>query len=154
TDTRTYIPDSLYQVKVDDLVSVTTLATDPSGTTAQGGTFPVTWPAGSWQLLPYNPGDPAEPAPYTRIRAVGRLTFPWIVPLVLTRLDGVQVTGVFGWPAVPYWVKQAALITAAELFRSRDLPLAGEIPGEFAGITTDIIASSQVITRMLAPYRA
>jgi hypothetical protein len=154
TDTRTYIPDSLYQVTTGDLVSVTTLATDPGGTAAQGGAFPVTWPAGSWQLLPYNPGDPGEPWPYTKIRAVGGLTFPWVTPLLLARMDRVQVTGVFGWPAVPAWVKQAALITAAELFRSKDLPLAGEVPGEFAGMTTDIIASSQVISRMLAPYRA
>lgn len=151
-DTRTYVPDSLYQVCTGDIVSVATLATDPSGTAPQSGTFPVTWPAGSWQLLPYNPGDPGEPWPYTKIKAVGGLTFPWVTPRLLARLDRVQVTGTFGWPAVPAQVKQAALITAAELFRARDLPLGGELPGE--GLAVAVISSSRVISGMLGPYQA
>lgn len=150
TDTLTYVPGDIYSVCTDDLVSVTTLATDPAGTTAQGGTFPVTWPAGSYQLTPYNPGDPGEPWPYTKIRAVGGLTFPWVVPQVLMRMDRVQVTGVFGWPAVPLTVRQSALQVAAEIFRSKDAPTGGGGPGEFA---TAVITSSPLLRQTLDAYR-
>ena len=149
TDTLTYVPDDLYHVCTDDLVSVTTLATDPAGTTATGGTFPVTWPAGSWQLTPYNPGDPGEPWPYTKIRAVGSLTFPWVVPQVLMRQDRVQVTGVFGWPAVPLVIRQMSLQVASEVFRSKDLQAGGAVPGEFA---VTVISSSPFMRQALQAY--
>ncbi len=149
TDTLTYVPGDLYHVCVDDLVSVTTLATDPAGTTAQGGTFPVTWPAGSFQLTPYNPGDPGEPWPYTKIRAVGGLTFPWVVPQILMRQDRVQVTGVFGWPAVPQVVHAMSLQVAAEVFRSKDMAAGGGAPGEFA---TSVITSSPLLSGSLSAY--
>lgn len=129
-DTRTYVPDDLYRVRTDDLVSVTALATDPAGTAAQGSTFPVSWPVGSFQMLPYNPGKGGEAWPYTSIRAVGGLTFPWVTPLLLMRMDRVQVSGVFGWPAVPQAIRTATLIAAAELFRMKDMPV-GQ-PGEFS----------------------
>jgi hypothetical protein len=130
-------------------VSVTTLATDPGGTTAQGGTFPVTWPAGSFQLLPYNPGDPGEPWPYTSIRAVGGLTFPWVVPKILMRADRVQVTGVFGWPSVPQVVRSMTLQVAAELFRGKDAPTGGGAPGEFA---VAVITGNPLLRQMLDRY--
>jgi hypothetical protein len=149
TDTLTYVPETLYRTCTDDLVSVTTLATDPAGTTAQGGTFPVTWPAGSFQLLPYNPGDPGEPWPYTSIRAVGGLTFPWIAPQVLMRQDRVQVTGVFGWPAVPLVIRQSALQVASEVFRSKDAPTGGGAPGEFA---VAVITQSPLLRQSLNSY--
>jgi hypothetical protein len=41
------------------------------------------------------------------------------------------VTGVFGWPAVPANVKQAALIAAADLFRLKDAPFGIAGFGEF-----------------------
>ena len=150
TDTLTYVPDDLYHVCVDDLVSVTTLATDPAGTTAQGNPFTVTWPAGSWQLTPYNPGDPGEPWPYTKIRAVGGLTFPWVVPQVLMRQDRVQVTGVWDWPAMPLVVRQMSLQVASEVFRSKDMTAGGGAPGEFAEA---FIASSGLLRAALDRYR-
>lgn len=149
TETRTYVPTDLYRTRVDDLVSVTTLATDPAGTTAQGGTFPITWPTGSYQLLPYNPGKTGEQWPYTSIRAVGGLTFPWVTPILLMRMDRVQVTGVFGWPAIPQPVRTATLIAAAELFRMKDTPMGGGQPGEFAVAT---VAANPRIGELLAPY--
>ena len=151
TTTRTYVPDDLYRCQVDDLVSVTTLATDPGGTTAQGGMFPVTWAASDFQLLPYNPGKLGEPWPYTSIRAVGHFTFPWVIPLLLMRMDRVQVTGVFGWPAVPEAVRLAALIAAGELFRMRDMPVGGQIPGEFT-ITALGPAIGSRLGQLLGPY--
>lgn len=149
TDIRTYVPQDLYRCKTDDLVSVTALATDPAGSAPQGGTFPVSWSATDFQLLPYNPGRTGEPWPFTSVRAVGRLTFPWVVPLLLMRMDRVQVSGVFGWPAVPQAVRTATLIAAAELFRMKDMPLGSDTPGEF---TIGVIGSSPRIGEMLSPY--
>ena len=52
--------------------------------------------------------------------------WPW------SHQDRIQVTGVFGWPAVPLAVKQAALIAAADLFRLKDAPFGVAGFGEFA----------------------
>lgn len=150
TDTRTYIPWNLYETRIDDVVTVTALATDPSGTAPSGGTFPVSWPAGSFQLLPYNPGKRGEVEPYTRIRAVGGLTFPWITPLLLMRMDRVQVTGVFGWPQVPQAVHAATLIMAADLFRLKDAPFGVAGFGEFGAVR---ITANPRVAQLLAAYR-
>lgn len=148
-DTRTYVPQDLYRCRVDDLVSVTALATDPAGSTPQGGTFPVSWSASDFQLLPYNPGRTGEPWPFTSVRAVGHLTFPWVVPMLLMRMDRVQVSGVFGWPAVPQAVRTATLILASQLFRLKDVPLGSDTPGEFV---IGMISSTPVLGEMLGPY--
>jgi len=146
TDTRTYVPEDLYRCCVDDLVSVTTLKADPSGT----GTFSVTWSASDYQLLPYNPGQLGESWPYTSIRAVGSQTFPWIPPESLLRMNRVQVVGVFGWPAVPLAVKQAALISAADLFRLKDAPFGVAGFGEFGAVR---VHDNPKFVALLAPYR-
>ena len=150
TATRTYVPQDLYRCKVNDLVSVTTLATDPAGTTAQGGTFPVTWPAAAFQLLPYNPGQVGEPWPYTSVKAVGGLTFPWVTPLLLMRMDRVQVTGVFGWPSIPQVIRTVTLAVAAEVFRMKDVPGGSSVPGEFA---VAVIEATPLLREALGTYR-
>jgi hypothetical protein len=149
TDTRTYVPDDLYSVCTDDFVSVTTLNTDPAGTAAQGSTFPVSWPASAYQPWPYNPGNVGETWPYTKLLAVGSLTFPWIAPRALLRADRVQLTAVYGWPAVPQAVRTSALITASELFRSKDMP-GGQVPGEFAAA---IIRGNPIVMQLLGAYQ-
>jgi hypothetical protein len=116
-EVRTFVPDDPYCVRLGafgDLVSVDTLATDTTG----DGAFDSTWDTADYQLLPTNPGAAPEPRPYTRIKAVGGRTFP-LPHARAGRDDRVRVTGVFGWPQVPYSVRQSALITAAELFRSK-----------------------------------
>jgi hypothetical protein len=146
SDTRTYVPEGLYRCCTDDLVSVTTLATDPAGT----GSFTVTWSASDYQLLPYNPGSIGEQWPYTSIRAVGSQTFPWIPPESLLRMNRVQVVGVFGWPAVPLAVKQAALIAATDLFKLKDAPYGVAGFGEFGAVR---IQDNLRVASLLAPYR-
>ena len=114
---RTFIPDNPYCVKLPvfcDLVSASAVKTDATG----DGTFETTWAAGDYQLLPHNPTAAPETKPYTEVKAVGTRTFP-LPTAVLARDDRVQITGVWGWPAVPYGVRQSALITAAEVYRSK-----------------------------------
>lgn len=149
SEVRTFEPGDLYCLRLpefNDLVSVTTLKTDASG----DGTYETTWTTGDYQLQPVNPGAAPETKPYTRIRAVGSQLFPWIVSGILARRDLIQITGVFGWPAVPSAVKQACGLMAAELFRRKDAPLGTAGEGEFLIPTT---SQTQQAKALLAPYR-
>jgi len=92
----------------DDLVSVTTLKTDNAGDM----TFSTTWTANTdYALEPYN-ADLLD-IPYYRITAVGGKTFPFFV---VPALPGVEVTGVWGYPAVPDDVREACVLLAARGF--------------------------------------
>ena len=117
TDTRTYVPQGIAQQSVDDLVSVTTLKVDRDG----DGVFEETWTPGTdYALTPFNSASSTgEQRPYTGfiiVNAARYLPFIWL----WSHLDRIQITGVFGWPAVPPLVKQAALIAAADLFKLKD----------------------------------
>jgi Phage gp6-like head-tail connector protein len=122
TDTRTYIPESMFRQTIDDLVSVTTLKIDRDG----DGVYEETWSSATDYALEvapgrYNTASKGEPWPYTGIQVInsGRY-FPYVWPW--RHLDAIQVTGVFGWPAVPPAVKHATLIAAADLFKLKDAP--------------------------------
>jgi hypothetical protein len=124
-ETRTYVPYDLYELPVDDLVSVTSMATDQDG----DGVFEQSWVAGtdfqlSFGIWEFNANVTGEARPYTHIRAInavgGGKFFPYTWPF--SRLDRIQIVGVWGWPAVPYRVKQAALQIASELFKLKDSP--------------------------------
>lgn len=122
TDTRTYVPESVYGQQLDDLVSVTTFKVDQDG----DGVFEQTWTQGADFALTVSPGKynaaaKGEQWPYTGFTVLGTskfapFTWAW------SHMDRIQVTGVFGWPAVPLAVKQAALIAAADLFKIKDAP--------------------------------
>jgi hypothetical protein len=124
-ETRTYVPYDLYELPVDDLVSVTSMATDQDG----DGVFEQSWVAGtdfqlSFGIWEFNANVTGEARPYTHIRAInavgGGKFFPYTWPF--SRLDRIQIIGVWGWPTVPYRVKQATLQVASELFKLKDSP--------------------------------
>lgn len=119
---RTFIPQSLTLLEFGDDIGSTSgliLATDASG----DGSFETTWAAGDYQLLPVNaPYAWPEAKPWTEVRAVGSKTFPWLVNTWLTRLDRVQITAKWGWPAVPDAVGYACRIKAARLVSRKDSP--------------------------------
>lgn len=115
---RTFVPTDNYSLQMPafcDLVSVSEVATDDAG----DGTFETVWAASDYQLLPRNPAAAPEVKPYDEIRAVGARPFPTLT-LRLSRDDRVRVTGVWGWPAVPWSIRQAALILAQETYKSKD----------------------------------
>lgn len=125
TETRTLNPTGLYRVELPafhDLVSVTSLKTDEAG----DGTFETTWATSDYQLLCLgdtpNVNAGPEPRPYTKIKAVGSRTFPAWCYTPLSRRDRVEVTGVWGWSSVPWAIKKAAEIVAAETFKLKDAP--------------------------------
>jgi len=123
TETRYYNATEWEYTIVDDLVSITTLTTDDNG----DGTYPTTWTAGTdYNLAPGNAA--LDGWPYTQIDV--SVTYPRNFPRDVYR--GVKVVGVFGWPAVPPAVKQAALIQAGAVWSSRTSPF-GVIGGEALG---------------------
>jgi hypothetical protein len=131
TDVRTYIPTSYYDQEIDDLVTVTSVKADRDG----DGVYEETWVQGTDYQLQVSPGHYnttalGETWPYTRFNIVGPKFIPVVWPW--SHLDRIQVTGVFGWPAVPMAVKQAALIAAADLFKLKDAPFGIAGFGEFA----------------------
>src|SRR5262249_35612470 len=122
TDTRTYVPESYWRQTIHDLVSVTTLKVDRDG----DGTYEENWTAGTDyapEVAPgrYNVNAKGEAWPYTGFVVTNSGKFlPFIYPW--RHLDAIQVSGVFGWPAVPLAVKHAALIAAEDLFKLKDAP--------------------------------
>jgi hypothetical protein len=123
------------------------LATDPAGIPRRAARSRCL-ARRSFQLLPYNPGDWRALALHVD-PAVGGLTFPWIVPQVLMRMDRVQITGVYGWPAVPQVIRQMSLQVASEIFRSKDMTSGGGAPGEFA---VALITSSPLLRQAADRY--
>jgi hypothetical protein len=149
TDTRTYVPESLWRQSVDDLVSVTTLKVDQDG----DGVYEQTWTSGTDYALEvapgrYNVSSKGEAWPYTGFIAVnsGKL-LPFIYPW--RHLDAIQITGVFGWPAVPLAVKQAALIAAADLFKLKDAPFGVAGISDLGALR---VKDNPMITKLLARY--
>ena len=122
TDTRTYVPESMFGQQLDDIVSVTSFKVDFDG----DGVFEQTWVQGTDYVLTvspgrYNPAAKGETWPYTGFQVISTSHFvPFVWPW--SHQDRIQVTGVFGWPSVPLAVKQAALIAAGDLFRMKDAP--------------------------------
>lgn len=143
---RTFEPQGSSRLKLgdfNDLVSITTLKTDASG----DGVYETTWTASDYQLLPLNPQAAPETRPYTEIRAVGSYTFP--SPSSGARRDLIEITGVWGWPAVPWAIKQAARVLAADTYA-----LKGERFGvaQFGDLTVNI-GTARVVEAFVKPYR-
>jgi hypothetical protein len=142
---RTFTPDDRHLVTLPafcTLVSVAELATGVGD-----GEFGTVWSADEYQMLPANPSAAPEPRPYDAVRAVAGRTFP--TPGVSRRSDLVRITGVYGWPATPWGVKQAALILAQETFKAKDTfgGVAGF--GEFGVVR---LRENPMLAAYVAPY--
>lgn len=114
TTTRIYTPRDNFNVEIDDLDSLTSLKTS----TNLDGVFDQTWKASDYQLEPLNKIAGGIPTPYTHIRAVGDYWFP-------TGMEEatVQVTGVFGWDAIPKAIEQACILQSARYYKRADSPM-------------------------------
>jgi len=119
TATRVYAPTNVYTLTTDDIVSVTTLKSSSNGVT-----YDTTWTTSDYQLEPLNGVAGGLVTPYTRIRAVGNYLLPaWATGTIYNLEASMQVTGVFGWSAVPIAIRQATVILAMRIFKRLDAPL-------------------------------
>lgn len=157
--TRTYMPYTLYELPIDDLVSVTSFAVDTTGT----GVFDQTWTQNVDYELEVGPGEfnvqgSGEARPYTQVRAInasgGGKFFPFVWPF--SRLDRVQIVGVWGWPSVPFGVKQAAIQVASEYFKLKDSPFGLAGTSEFGVVRVPKINPyvAKLLVHYISPKRA
>jgi hypothetical protein len=153
TETRTYPPYDLYELPIDDLVSVSSFKTDQDG----DGVFETVWTQNTdYQLAiaenDFNQMATGVPRPYTLVKAInasgGGKFFPFAYPF--SHLDRIQITGVWGWPVVPQGVRQAALQTAAEIYKLKDSPFGLAGSSEFGVMR--IPRQNPYITKLLNQY--
>jgi len=146
-EVRTFEPCGTYVVNMtefNDLVSIATLKTDSSG----DGVYDTTWAVSDYQLWPPNPSAAPEPKPHSHVRAVGNQVFPTVFT-VGARTNVVEITGVFGWPAVPRTIQQAALLLAQDTFSLKDTKFG---VAQFGDLTVSVGTAGR-INPMIDPYR-
>lgn len=107
-ETRYYSAEAHGLVTVDDLLSVSSLATDD----ALDGTYSTTWAATDYQLYPFN----STPYREIRVKPAGTKLFP------ISAYRGlIKVTGSFGYSAsTPDAINEACLILSARYFKRKD----------------------------------
>jgi hypothetical protein len=149
--TRRYAPTEAGCVWVEDIGSTAglTVKTDSDG----DGVFETTWttPA-DYQLEPLNASANGAYA-WTRIVAVGSLSFPLLSTAGGAQRATVQVTARHGWSQIPDPVREAALLKAVRLYRRKDVPFGNEFGGGDFGPIRITREDSDVVA-LLSPYTA
>jgi hypothetical protein len=144
SETRYYTPENYNYVLVDDLVSVTTLQTDDNA----DGTYETTWSSATdYKLAPINAALDGWPYDVIETSVTVPRSFPKNVYL------GVKLVGVFGFPAVPAAVTQAAIIQANAVWSSRTAPFAVVGSQDLGGILRMTRALHPEAALILEPYR-
>jgi hypothetical protein len=137
-----------YRLRIGDATAVTQVATDDDG----DGTFETVWASTDWQLLPLNPSAGPEQQPYTELRAIGSLRFP-LIASATSRQGLVQVTGTWGWPAIPSPVEEACFLVTNRLMKRHNSPEGVAGFDEFGVIRISSRDDPDAV-RYLMPYRS
>lgn len=141
---RYYTPEDACYVPIDDLTTLTALATDTNG----GGTFSQSWTVNTdFFLDPLNAA--ADSFPYTSLTLNPRssLYFP------VGYYRSVRVTGKFGWPAVPAQIKSATeMLTARLLKRVREAPFGIASLG-MEGVAVRVAREDPDVLALVAPFQ-
>jgi hypothetical protein len=146
---RVYIPQDIYLVETDDIISVTTVKSDSAG----DGTFDITWDTTDFQLEPLNGRAGGIDTPATRIRAIGDYLWPVYEPRnVNSNQASVQVTGVFGFATVPTAVRQACILSALRQYKRYESPT-GVLGFSDIGAVRVGTKLDPDVERMIQPYR-
>jgi hypothetical protein len=108
--TRYYTALDAYTINVDDITTVTEIATDDNFDFTYGTVFTTS----DFMVEPIN--NPIKGYPYNRLLAIGSYIFPYQLP------QAVRVKGIWGFTAVPPEVNMATLIQSSRLFGRRQSP--------------------------------
>jgi len=145
---RVFTAGSDFVCQVDDMSS--TAITVKSSQQANQ-IFDTTWTTSDYQLEPVNGILDGLTVPYTRIRAIGDYLWP-----TLNNNFGeealVQVTALWGWPAVPEPITQATIIQASRIFKRYDSPLGVAGFGDL-GVMRVSRALDPDVMQLVEPYR-
>lgn len=142
---RYYTPTDAGMLLVDDLVTLTELATDEQGDQS----FSRVWTT-NLDVFAEPLNAAADGKPYTRLCVNGARTSLYF-PVQYGR--SVRVTGKFGWPEVPAGVTQATTIVAARLVkRARETPM-GVAGFGMEGFALRIARDDPDVVTLLNPLR-
>jgi hypothetical protein len=145
---RVYIPQDIYLVETDDIISVTTIKSDSGG----DGTFDITWASKDYQLEPLNGLAGGISTPATRIRAIGDYLWPVYEPRnVNSNQASVQVTGVFGFASIPSAIKQATILSSLRAYKRYESPT-GVLGFSDMGVVR-VGRLDPDVERLIQPYR-
>lgn len=128
---------------VDDLLSVSALATDDDN----DRTYSTTWAATDYELEPVNAPYTIPPSPYSLIRTTpdGDYSFPSV-------RRGVKITGSWGFSSTaPHDIREACLLLAARLWKRKDAVLGVAGRGQLGEIVSQIPKDDD-IWALLRPY--
>jgi hypothetical protein len=145
---RVYQAEDSFYCSIDDIAG--TAITLKTSSFADGN-FDVTWTPSDYQLEPLNGNLDGLTWSYDKIRAVGDYLFP-TVNANYGEQALVQVTAVFGWPAVPEPVTQATIIQASRIFKRYDSPLGVAGFGDLGAIRVSRFLDPDM-AQLVEPYR-
>jgi len=118
--TRYYTALNPWSLEIDDIVTLTEVATDTGFDTPLQ--YDQVWNLSSDIMVePVN--NDKKGWPYTRLLAVGEYVWPYFFP------QTCRIKGVFGFPEIPYEVELACKIQASRLFVRKQSPfgIAGSV---------------------------
>lgn len=149
TETRTFQPGNIWLQEIDDVVAVTAVRLDMDG----DGVYELALTQNTdYQLRlgdgDYNVNSTGVARPYKQLQIIQTgnwLPFTW----PFTNLNRVQITGTWGWPAVPPPVTQAAFILAADIFKMKDAPFGVSGVSDYGAIK---ISANPWLVEMLRKY--
>jgi len=144
TVTRFFAPNDNYLLQTDDIAGT---AVTIQSSTAADGVYDVTWAVIDYQLEPLNGVTSGQSTPFTRIRAVENYLWP-----VASGEATVKVTGLYGFPAVPVVVVQAAVLQSARIFTRLMSPLGVAGFGDL-GVVRISRALDPDVQQLVEPYR-
>jgi hypothetical protein len=147
--TRIYVPRSSTVCETDDIISVTTLKIS----TDADGVFDQTLTPADFQLEPLNGVSGGITTPSTQVRAVGDYFFPVYQPRdIPTGRATVQITGVFGFPAIPIAIKQATVLASLRAYKRYESPT-GVLGFSDMGVVRIGARLDPDVQRLVDPYR-
>ena len=147
-EARVFQAEDSFYCSIDDIAG--TAITLKTSSFADGN-FDVTWTASDYQLEPLNGNLDGLTWSYDKIRAVGDYLFP-TVNANYGEQALVQVTAIFGWPAIPEPVTQATIIQASRIFKRYDSPLGVAGFGDLGAIRVSRYLDPDM-AQLVEPYR-
>jgi hypothetical protein len=146
--TRIYIPENIYLLETDDIISVTSIKTD---TTGEGG-FDQTWATTDYQLEPLNGLAGGIATPFTRVRAVGDYLWPIYEPRDINAGQAsVEIVARFGFASIPTAIKQATILSSLRAYKRYESPT-GVLGFSDVGVIR-IGRLDPDVERLVQPYR-
>jgi hypothetical protein len=138
TETRYYTATSPREVRVGDLLSVTTLKTDTSG----DGTYDTTWDSDDYVLMPRN----TTPKQWIRRAHDGGNWFS-------QTQDGVEIEGSWGYASTtPMAIQEACILLAMQLAARQDALFGVTGPAGFEHRINHAVASDPHLMALVSPY--